>query len=243
MTGTAETEAEEFGKIYSLDVNVIPPNKILRRLEEPDAIYKTEREKSDAIVADIIEKQELGRPVLVGTICIEKSERSRPCSPVPTDRARGPQRQVPRRRNAKIVAQAGRKSVCWNDHRDEHGRSRHRHPARRQPECIGAPAMPGRRECRAASKGRGAVSSKTNIRVLLPPDAFYGPRGPLGHASSSAASPRRTPSTRRLSALGGLHIVGTERHEARRIDNQLRADPAGRVTPAPPGSTSRSKTT
>ena len=75
MTGTAETEAEEFAKIYKLDVIVIPPNKTLRRVEEPDSIYRTEAEKSEAIVNDIIAKQEAGRPVLVGTVSIEKSEK------------------------------------------------------------------------------------------------------------------------------------------------------------------------
>src|SRR5687767_11029530 len=75
MTGTAETEAEEFAKIYNLDVTVIPPNKPLRRVEEPDSIYRTADEKSEAIVTDIAEKQQMGRPVLVGTISIEKSER------------------------------------------------------------------------------------------------------------------------------------------------------------------------
>src|SRR4051812_38981246 len=75
MTGTAETEAEEFAKIYKLDVVTIPPNKVLRRVEEPDSIYRTEVEKSDAIVQDILDKQEAGRPVLVGTVSIEKSEK------------------------------------------------------------------------------------------------------------------------------------------------------------------------
>src|SRR6188508_3140999 len=75
MTGTADTEAEEFAKIYKLDVIVIPPNKPLRRIEEPDSIYRTEQEKSDALVNDILAKQEAGRPVLVGTVSIEKSEK------------------------------------------------------------------------------------------------------------------------------------------------------------------------
>ncbi|HTL02736.1 MAG TPA: DEAD/DEAH box helicase, partial [Vicinamibacterales bacterium] len=73
MTGTADTEAEEFAKIYKLDVIVIPPNKPLRRIEEPDSIYRTEQEKSDALVNDILAQQEAGRPVLVGTVSIEKS--------------------------------------------------------------------------------------------------------------------------------------------------------------------------
>src|SRR6185436_15850151 len=75
MTGTADTEAEEFAKIYKLDVMVAPTNRPLRRIEEPDTVYRTEREKFEAIVADIVEKQQAGRPVLVGTVSIEKSER------------------------------------------------------------------------------------------------------------------------------------------------------------------------
>src|SRR5512147_1769071 len=75
MTGTAETEAAEFAKIYNLDVIVVPTNRPLKRVEEPDLIYRTEREKYEAIVNDIIEKQASGRPALVGTVSIEKSER------------------------------------------------------------------------------------------------------------------------------------------------------------------------
>src|SRR5574339_206547 len=75
MAGTADTEAEEFAKIYNLDVVVIPPNRPLARVEEPDSIYRTEKEKYDAIVTDIVDKQNLGRPVLVGTVSIEKSEK------------------------------------------------------------------------------------------------------------------------------------------------------------------------
>ncbi len=75
MTGTAETEASEFNKIYNLDVIVIPTNRDLKRIEEPDLIYRTEQEKYEAIVNDIIEKQTSGRPTLVGTVSIEKSER------------------------------------------------------------------------------------------------------------------------------------------------------------------------
>src|SRR5678809_365669 len=75
MTGTAETEAAEFNKIYNLDVIVVPTNRSLKRVEEPDLIYRTEREKYEAIVNDIIEKQNSGRPTLVGTVSIEKSAR------------------------------------------------------------------------------------------------------------------------------------------------------------------------
>ncbi|PYQ77076.1 MAG: preprotein translocase subunit SecA, partial [Acidobacteria bacterium] len=75
MTGTADTEAEEFAKIYKLDVVVIPPNRTLRRIENPDLVYRTEREKWDAIVTEIIDEHKKGRPVLVGTVSIEKSEK------------------------------------------------------------------------------------------------------------------------------------------------------------------------
>src|SRR4030088_3232732 len=75
MTGTAETEAPEFNKIYHLDVIVAPTNRPMRRVEEPDLVYRTEREKYEAIVNDILEKQSTGRPTLVGTVSIEKSER------------------------------------------------------------------------------------------------------------------------------------------------------------------------
>src|SRR6266446_5017785 len=75
MTGTADTEAEEFAKIYKLDVIVIPPNRKLVRLENPDLVYRTEAEKWDAIVSEILDEHKKGRPVLVGTVSIEKSEK------------------------------------------------------------------------------------------------------------------------------------------------------------------------
>ena len=74
MTGTADTEAAEFKKIYKLDVNVIPPNKLLSRLDHPDVVYKSEREKFDAVVEQIVECHEREQPVLVGTVSVEKSE-------------------------------------------------------------------------------------------------------------------------------------------------------------------------
>src|SRR6187431_1938618 len=110
MTGTAETEAPEFGKIYNLDVNVIPTNRPLQRVEEPDTVYRTEREKYDAIVNDILEKQKAGRPVLVGTVSIEKSERLSKLL-----KLRGIKHVVLNAKyhaqEAEIVAQAGRKAT------------------------------------------------------------------------------------------------------------------------------------
>src|SRR5258707_10608743 len=110
MTGTADTEAEEFAKIYKLDVMVAPTNRPLRRIEEPDTVYRTEREKNKAIVADIIENQKIGRPVLVGTVSIEKSERLSKLL-----KLRGIRHVVLNAKyhaqEAEIVAQAGRKAT------------------------------------------------------------------------------------------------------------------------------------
>ncbi|MBA2257529.1 MAG: preprotein translocase subunit SecA, partial [Acidobacteria bacterium] len=110
MTGTADTEAEEFNKIYKLDVMVMPTNRPLRRVEEPDTVYRTEREKYEAIVSDIIEKQKEGRPVLVGTVSIEKSERLSKLL-----KLRGIRHVVLNAKyhaqEADIVAQAGRKDT------------------------------------------------------------------------------------------------------------------------------------
>ena len=74
MTGTADTEAVEFKKIYDLDVVVIPPNRPMVRVDHPDVVYKTEREKFEAVIADILDCHQRGQPVLVGTISVEKSE-------------------------------------------------------------------------------------------------------------------------------------------------------------------------
>ena len=110
MTGTADTEAEEFAKIYNLDVMVIPTNRQLKRVEEPDTVYRTEKEKYNAIVNDIIEKQTQGRPVLVGTVSIEKSERLSKLL-----KLRGIKHVVLNAKyhaqEAEIVAQAGRKGT------------------------------------------------------------------------------------------------------------------------------------
>src|SRR6185503_8095320 len=110
MTGTAETEAPEFNKIYSLDVMAIPTNRPLRRIEEPDLVYRTEREKYEAIVQDILEKEQSGRPVLVGTVSIEKSERLSTLL-----KKRGIKHVVLNAKyhaqEAEIVAQAGRKGA------------------------------------------------------------------------------------------------------------------------------------
>src|SRR5437764_297734 len=108
--GKADTEAQEFASIYKLDVMVIPTNRVLKRIEEPDTVYRTEKEKYDAIVTDILEKQKEGRPVLVGTVSIEKSERLSKLLKV-----RGIKHVVLNAKfhaqEAEIVAQAGRRAT------------------------------------------------------------------------------------------------------------------------------------
>ena len=191
MTGTADTEAAEFAKIYNLDVNVVPTNRKMIRLDYADVVYRTEKEKFAAIVEEIKECHERGQPVLVGTISIEKSEKlsgllSR--NGVKHNVLNAKQHE----REAEIVAQAGRK---------------------------------------------GAVTIATNMAgrgtdILLGGNADFMFKQILYREEN-------LPETRKLEifeeirndceknkqevvATGGLHILGTERHESRRIDNQLR---------------------
>ena len=154
MTGTADTEAVEFGKIYNLDVMIIPTNMPMVRSSYPDVVYRTEKEKFNAVVDEIKQMHETGRPSLVGTVSIEKSER------LSTQLKRTGIKHVVlnakyHEKEAEIVAEAGQK---------------------------------------------GAVTIATNM-------AGRGTDIVLGSG---------------VAELGGLHIIGTERHEARRIDNQLR---------------------
>jgi preprotein translocase subunit SecA len=154
MTGTADTEAVEFGKIYNLDVIVVPTNKELIRASSPDVVYRTEQEKFDAVVEEIKELQTTKRPALVGTVSIEKSERL-----------------------STMLKRAGIKHVVLNAKYHE-----------KEAEIIAQAGQPG------------AVTIATNM-------AGRGTDIVLGEGVAEA---------------GGLHIIGTERHEARRIDNQLR---------------------
>ena len=124
MTGTAETEAAEFDNIYKLDVVVIPTNKQMLRVENPDIVYRTEKEKYFAAADEIQQLAEKGQPVLVGTTSVEKSERLSDLL-----KKKGIKHVVLNakfhEREAEIVAQAGRKGHGHD--RDQHGRPRHRH--------------------------------------------------------------------------------------------------------------------
>jgi preprotein translocase subunit SecA len=163
MTGTAATEAEEFAKIYKLDVVVIPPNKTSTRIDRTDRVYKTEKGKFLAVVQEIKERHEKGQPVLVGTISIEKNEILSELlkrEGVPHEMLNAKHHE----REAQIIAQAGR---------------------------------------------FGAVTLATNIAG----------RGVDIILGGNPADPEEA---KKVRDLGGLMVIGTERHESRRIDNQLR---------------------
>jgi preprotein translocase subunit SecA len=219
MTGTADTEAPEFAKIYKLDVMVIPTNRELRRIEEPDTVYRTEREKYEAIVADIIEKQQIGRPVLVGTVSIEKSERLSTLL-----KRRGVKHVVLNAKyhaqEAEIVAQAGRKAavtIATN-------------MAGRGTDILlgGNPEFMARQQALADQiaeklpKGQEKFVDDEEFVYFYHLDHFYRvPRGAYERIYE-AFKTQTDAEHDEVVALGGLHIVATERHEARRIDNQLR---------------------
>ena len=194
MTGTAETEEAEFGKIYELDVVVVPTNQPLVRAEYPDVIYRTEREKFKAIADEIQEMNELGRPVLVGTTSIDKSERLSSAL-----KRRGIKHVVLNakyhQREAEIVAFAGRKgtvTIATN-------------MAGRGTDIIlgGNPEF----EARLNLNSRDLHWEDHNEEYL----------GEVDRLRSTWEKQHQE-----VVDLEGLHILGTERHESRRIDNQLR---------------------
>src|SRR5262245_22045460 len=195
MTGTAETEAEEFAKIYKLDVTVIPTNRTLIRVNAPDVVYKTEREKFNAVVDDIIARNQAGQPVLVGTVSIEKSERL-----AARLKKRGVRHEVLNakyhEREAEIIAQAGREgavTIATN-------------MAGRGTDILlgGNPDFLSKEILR--KKGVDPATAAPDVRA----------------AALVEARKVTEPEHARVVEHGGLHIVGTERHESRRIDNQLR---------------------
>src|SRR5712691_2500490 len=246
MTGTAETEAAEFGKIYNLDVVVIPTNRTLIRREYPDVVYRTEKEKFAAVVNGILQEDnsfangirhyhERGQPVLVGTISIEKSETIAEIlkkAGVPHQVLNAKQHE----RESRIVAQAGRKgavSVATN----MAGRGTDillggNPEAMTREHCLkeklaipyaSAPAVIGAEGSNGASGEAGTDHKPAATMVLFQHEGkiFQVPSDqwkPLYDQFSEQCRAEHD----EVVALGGLHILGTERHEARRIDNQLR---------------------
>jgi preprotein translocase subunit SecA len=265
MTGTAETEAPEFHKIYNLDVVAIPTNKPLIRIENPDVVYRTEGEKFDAAVNGIIQEDgtrtggirqyyESGQPVLVGSISIEKSERIAELlrkAGIPHQVLNAKQHE----REAKIISQAGRKgavTVSTNMAgrgtdillggnpeamtREHALKNKLAMPYAPAGAVIGAPApavvpagvTAGTTETPAqadatATRGNGASPAANVPMVLFQQEGkiFQVPLDQWKPIYDQFAEQCRAEHDA-VVAMGGLHILGTERHEARRIDNQLR---------------------
>ena len=230
MTGTADTEAEEFNKIYKLDVIVMPPNRPMLRFENPDLVYRTELEKWDAIVTDIIEAHTAGRPVLVGTVSIEKSEKlsgmlDRRGLKRGTTTGGGSDRHVVlnakyHAQEAEFVAQAGRLgsvTIATN-------------MAGRGTDILlgGNPEFMARQQALAEEiterlpKGQERFVDDSEFVYYSHLDGFYKVSKPEYERIFAHFKAITDAEHAEVVRLGGLHIVGTERHEARRIDNQLR---------------------
>ena len=241
MTGTAETEAAEFGKIYNLDVVVIPTNQDLIRKEYPDVVYRTEKEKFIAVVNGILQEDnsfangirhyhERGQPVLVGTISIEKSE-----AIAELLKKEGIRHEVlnakQHERESRIVAQAGRKgavTVATNMAgrgtdillggnpeqmtREHFLKNKLAIPYAAAPAVIGAD---GASDSAAALPAAQMVLFQHEGKIFQVPANRWKPVYEQFAEQCKAEHDE-------VVALGGLHILGTERHEARRIDNQLR---------------------
>ncbi|WP_055587009.1 preprotein translocase subunit SecA [Peterkaempfera griseoplana] len=198
MTGTAMTEAAEFHQIYKLGVVPIPTHRNVQRLDQPDLIYKTEPAKFRAVVEDIVEKHEKGQPVLVGTVSVEKSEylsqelRKRG---VPHEVLNAKQHE----REAQIVAQAGRKgavTVATN-------------MAGRGTDIMLGGNSDHLAAAELAQRGLSASETPEEYEAAFP-------------AALEKAKAQVKAEQEEVQALGGLYVLGTERHESRRIDNQLR---------------------
>src|SRR6202011_2315479 len=238
MTGTAETEAAEFHKIYKLDVVAIPTNRDLRRHEYPDVVYRTTGEKYEAVVNGMIledgskangirQLHESGQPVLMGTISIENSEHLSELlkkAGIPHQVLNAKQHE----REAHIIAQAGRKGTVTVS-TNMAGRGTDillggNPEAMTRDYCLkNRLAMPYA-AASAVVGGNGAGTGESAVNMVLfqiEGKIFQVPHEqwqPIFNQFVEQCSSERE----EVIALGGLHILGTERHEARRIDNQLR---------------------
>ena len=205
MTGTAMTEEAEFGKIYNLEVTTIPTNKPDIRINYPDVIYKTERAKFNAVIEDIIQMHKAGRPVLVGTISIEKSEYVS---------ALLKQRKIPHHvlnakhheKEAYIIAQAGRVGAVTI-----------------------ATNMAGRgTDILLGGNAEFLAKDMLDSKGITPDSPNYEEEKNKALAEARAITESEHA---KVVGAGGLHVIGTERHESRRIDNQLRGRAARQGDP------------
>ena len=205
MTGTAMTEEAEFGKIYNLEVTTIPTNKPDIRINYPDVIYKTERAKYDAVVNDIIAMHKIGRPVLVGTISIEKSEYVSALL-----KKRGIEHNVlnakHHEKEAYIIAQAGRVGAVTI-----------------------ATNMAGRgTDILLGGNAEYLAKEKLESMGITPESEDY---EKIKDEVLAASRQITEAEHAKVVEAGGLHVIGTERHESRRIDNQLRGRAARQGDP------------
>ena len=196
MTGTAETEAAELAQIYSLEVLAVPTNQPVARDDEGDLVYKSENGKYTAVVEDVAARVANGQPILLGTVSIEKSER------LSKELAHhGVKHEVlnakHHAREADIIAQAGRPGAV-----------------------TVATNMAGRGvDIKLGGSPDGMARSELKRRGITPEDPSY---DELERKLTKEFEDQIEPDNRAVVAAGGLYVVGTERHESRRIDNQLR---------------------
>lgn len=211
MTGTAVTEEEEFRKIYKLDVIVIPTNMPMIRTDMPDVVYRTEQGKFNAVLEEIIKRHEKGQPVLVGTISIEKSELLSKML-----KERNISHQVLNAKyhdlEAQIVAQAGRKGAVTVS----------TNMAGRGTDILlgGNPGYMAR-EAMLQQGFESHVIEEAASNSVLEDDALISAREHYRRLYEEKKK-ETDREHQEVVDLGGLHIIGTERHESRRIDNQLR---------------------
>ncbi len=211
MTGTAMTEEEEFRKIYNLDSIAIPTNRPMIRKDHPDVVYKTLKAKFNAVADDVVERHKRGQPVLVGTVSIEKSEY---LSNLLT--RRGVKHQVlnakHHEREAEIVAQAGRfnaVTIATN-------------MAGRGTDILlgGNAEFMARARMRSEGMAHELISAATEIIPVQDPEVLAARDVYLQYLKDFEAQCKEEGD--RVRGAGGLAVLGTERHESRRIDNQLR---------------------
>ena len=199
MTGTAATESNEFAQIYGLDVAVIPTNEPMIRMDNPDQIYSSEDAKYNAVLQDIVEQHEKGRPVLVGTISIENSEK---LSKMLRSKHRNIRHQIlnakEHAREADIIAQAG------------------------APGAVTIATNMAGRGVDILLGGNPEGMAMDALRKQKAKTAELSEESEAFQAALAEAEAVCEENRKAVLAAGGLHIVGTERHESRRIDNQLR---------------------